>query len=283
MDTSLIGQYDVVISIGRTVQCCFAHGVPVYCYDHFGGPGYIDPQLADKHGECNYSGRSDAHIRTAHELKEDIVSGFCDAVRNLDFLKQYAQKKFSFDTLFESLFNEIESLNPLTGKDKLVFSEAYRVKSRLACYHARSALMSNLGVAQVYWASEGGLFSEENSIIFVYSYKTEIVYSLTRNLPDDAQWSILRFDPDMRPCACDMLGSTFIPVNCVTQKDTRAIFCDADPQYITLDKVAAITFSAAPLTQEDMHDCSLAMEGQKSQERGKRKPLQDKIRSFLFR
>ena len=41
VDAKLLKQYDLVITIGRTVQQCFALGVPVYVYDYFGGPGYI--------------------------------------------------------------------------------------------------------------------------------------------------------------------------------------------------------------------------------------------------
>ncbi|MHC4525837.1 MAG: glycosyltransferase family protein [Planctomycetota bacterium] len=32
--------YDLIITIGKTVQFCFAMRIPVYCYDRFGGPYY---------------------------------------------------------------------------------------------------------------------------------------------------------------------------------------------------------------------------------------------------
>ena len=39
VDDVLLRKYDLVVSIGKTVVYCFALSVPVYCYDHFGGPG----------------------------------------------------------------------------------------------------------------------------------------------------------------------------------------------------------------------------------------------------
>ena len=38
---SFLQQYDLVITIGRTVPRCLAMGVPVYVYDYLGGPGYL--------------------------------------------------------------------------------------------------------------------------------------------------------------------------------------------------------------------------------------------------
>ena len=35
---TILSNYDLIITIGRTVQQCFAAKVPVYVYDHFGGP-----------------------------------------------------------------------------------------------------------------------------------------------------------------------------------------------------------------------------------------------------
>lgn len=37
----ILSQYDVVITIGKTVQYCLVMGVPVYIYDKFGGCGYL--------------------------------------------------------------------------------------------------------------------------------------------------------------------------------------------------------------------------------------------------
>jgi hypothetical protein len=43
VDENVLKEFDLVITIGKTIFYCFAMKIPVYCYDHFGGPGYITP------------------------------------------------------------------------------------------------------------------------------------------------------------------------------------------------------------------------------------------------
>ena len=44
VDYSTLNRYDVVIAIGKTVQYCLGMGLPVYVYDKFGGPGYLNAE-----------------------------------------------------------------------------------------------------------------------------------------------------------------------------------------------------------------------------------------------
>ena len=43
----LLDHYDCVISIGKTVQYCLVQGIPVFLYDRFGGPGYLNESNYD--------------------------------------------------------------------------------------------------------------------------------------------------------------------------------------------------------------------------------------------
>lgn len=68
--------FDVVVTIGKSVQYAMAAGIPVYCYDRFGGPGYLNPrasQLAEQH---NFSGRCTPVKRGAHDLVMDLLNGY---------------------------------------------------------------------------------------------------------------------------------------------------------------------------------------------------------------
>ena len=47
VNPTLLSEYDLIITIGKTIQFCFAQGIPVYCYDRFGGPGYITKDNID--------------------------------------------------------------------------------------------------------------------------------------------------------------------------------------------------------------------------------------------
>lgn len=53
----ILSQYQACITIGKTVAYCLALHIPVFCYDRFGGPGWITPQNFERAEEFNFSGR----------------------------------------------------------------------------------------------------------------------------------------------------------------------------------------------------------------------------------
>lgn len=50
----ILSNFDAVVTIGKTVQFSLAMGIPVYCYDHFGGPGWISKENFDTAGYYNF-------------------------------------------------------------------------------------------------------------------------------------------------------------------------------------------------------------------------------------
>ncbi|CAN5356310.1 hypothetical protein BH11ACT2_BH11ACT2_08840 [soil metagenome] len=75
---------DAVISIGKTVQYSLVRGIPVYCYDHFGGPGWLNPANFEKSRERNFSGRGFAKKtadQIATELREGLEQAQVDAIK----------------------------------------------------------------------------------------------------------------------------------------------------------------------------------------------------------
>ena len=69
---------DVVVTIGKTVQYAILYGVPVYCYDHFGGPGYIVADNYDSSRERNFSGRN-GEKKDANTIVEEILEQYTSA------------------------------------------------------------------------------------------------------------------------------------------------------------------------------------------------------------
>ena len=67
----MIRQYDCIICNGKTVQYALRSGVPVYLYDHFGGPGWLTPENFDKAEEHNFSGRPWPR-KTADEIRAEL-------------------------------------------------------------------------------------------------------------------------------------------------------------------------------------------------------------------
>ena len=130
----LLDRYDCVISIGKTVQYCLAQGVPVFLYDRFGGPGYLNEANYELAEYYNFSGRSKPDGYSLHEAMADAASarqspealasaienGYADAVafqsshRN-DFIGCY-----SIDSAFEAVYEKgIAEKHEKTISDKI--------------------------------------------------------------------------------------------------------------------------------------------------------------------
>lgn len=69
----LISESSVVITIGKTVQYSMLAGVPVYCYDHFGGPGWLTEDNYSRARHHNFSGRG-FDRKAAEEIAREIES-----------------------------------------------------------------------------------------------------------------------------------------------------------------------------------------------------------------
>lgn len=69
----LLREYDAVVTIGKTVQYAIAAGVPVYCYDHFGGDGWITPDNFQNNRKYNFAGRGGRGKVSAAQLKSDLL------------------------------------------------------------------------------------------------------------------------------------------------------------------------------------------------------------------
>lgn len=72
----LLREYDAVMTIGKTAQYAIAAGVPVYCYDHFGGYGWITLDNFQRARKYNFSGRGGRGKVSAEHLKKDLCDGY---------------------------------------------------------------------------------------------------------------------------------------------------------------------------------------------------------------
>lgn len=95
----ILSQYDAVISIGRTVQYCLAMGIPVYCYDHFGGPGYIFEKNKNLASYYNFSGRCTKIKKSSNTIVSELTTLFKDVLLDQDLLQKYASSKFDLSKL----------------------------------------------------------------------------------------------------------------------------------------------------------------------------------------
>jgi len=71
---ALLSEYDAIVSIGKTCQYALVMGISVYCYDHFGGPGYLSDAVYEKAANFHFSGKGFKRKppgQIYHELTDD--------------------------------------------------------------------------------------------------------------------------------------------------------------------------------------------------------------------
>lgn len=119
----LLVQYDVVITIGKTVQYCFGCKVPVYCYDIHGGPGWLQMDNFAVAANYNFSGRGFDRKISSMELVMDIIQGYLPALDNLELFHQIGRERYD---LQKNLKNLLEKIDGLPEMNQEVFLHTYK-------------------------------------------------------------------------------------------------------------------------------------------------------------
>ncbi|MCX7793362.1 MAG: hypothetical protein N2257_02995 [Thermodesulfovibrionales bacterium] len=109
--------YDLIISIGKTVQYAMALGIPVYCYDHFGGPGYLTLENYELAERFNYSGRCCNRKLTVEEIKKEILEFYSSAVVYREFFYNLSISKYSLEKNINRVLQRLKIDNELEYKN----------------------------------------------------------------------------------------------------------------------------------------------------------------------
>ncbi len=72
----VLAGFDAVLTIGKTVQYALSMGIPVYLYDHFGGPGWLTESTIAAAAHDSFSGRKDRRQISAGEITAELLEGF---------------------------------------------------------------------------------------------------------------------------------------------------------------------------------------------------------------
>ena len=227
----LVSQYDVVVSIGRTAQPCLAAGIPFYCYDQFGGPGYITPENVARHAYNNFSGRSEQTKRSSEELLDDLMAGYAGATGGTKELRALAREEYDLNALFARLSSFIEGI-PASPDNHHRPPASYETISAdyVTCYEFLKVMDRFFGTGQIYYSNEEGNLSEDRSSIFRYRYNSVITIDLCTGL--GASNRAMRFDPDLAPCVCRVLSGSCVAQNGFARIDDGDVFLSDDPQYL---------------------------------------------------
>lgn len=127
----VLDKYDLVITIGKTVQYAMSLKIPVYIYDKFGGPGYLTMENCEFNRAHNFSGRG-YDKKDAKTIANEIIEGFSSALSETDALKQYAKEHFCFEKKVDEVLYRLEQLSDV---DLDSLKEKY-------CKYARNILES---------------------------------------------------------------------------------------------------------------------------------------------
>lgn len=196
VDVGLLEKYDLIITIGRTVQQCFAMGTPIYVYDYFGGPGYINDENFEMAEKNNFSGRGFTK-KTAEELKKDIEENYYKNLSYIGKLYEIAKKDYNYEKQFEKIYQELMNTPQREKKTyyKGIEKQRMQLYSKLVPYYA---CQKNC-CSQLYMDYGNG-FCEENSI------KWEVTenYVIKKRLTTNKKIRALRFDP------CDIPAEVYI-------------------------------------------------------------------------
>lgn len=118
VDPNLVSEFDAVMTIGKTVQYGMCAGRPVFCYDYFGGPGWLSKDNIATAKFHNFSGRG-FEERTARELVEELTSGFPAAYKQCLSMLERAREEFSYERVLDDL--RVLLASPL-GREKVTDS-----------------------------------------------------------------------------------------------------------------------------------------------------------------
>ena len=124
IDAKTLIDFDVVITIGKTVQYALAQGIPVFVYDHFGGPGYMSRDEVEDHEYFNFSGRSKPEQHRPEEIVRLVLHGYRSALADITYFRDTVAPQYSTDAQLTSLLADIEQesspvLSPLARISEL--------------------------------------------------------------------------------------------------------------------------------------------------------------------
>ena len=227
VDAELLKKYDLIITIGRTVQQCFAAGIPVYVYDYFGGPGYIDDGNFDEAEKNNFSGRGNFGKKTALELKEDIELNYEKNLGNLEKLNSISREEYSYDFNFEQIYQELLPEEKWARKEMKYYYGTEKQRMMMYTQVAHKYALSESITSQLYFDYGEG-FKECESI----TWQSSEAFDITRTFEVIKPVKRLRFDPCDIPSECSI---SEVYINGKRKEGYSGVqkrFFDSDSQFI---------------------------------------------------
>jgi hypothetical protein len=100
----LLMNYDVVVTIGKTVQYCICMAKSVYIYDYMGGDGYLTPENFADNEYHNFSGRPYSK-KKAKAIVLELLKGYEANIEFMKVLRRDHEIKFNLDHVMDRILN----------------------------------------------------------------------------------------------------------------------------------------------------------------------------------
>ena len=111
VDLKTLKEFSAVVSIGHTVQKGLALGIPVYCYDRFGGPGWINMSNIDDAEYENFSGRCCFRQLTGDQLATEIKENFTQTLISSQKTMALARERYRLSKNIDHIICRLEITN----------------------------------------------------------------------------------------------------------------------------------------------------------------------------
>lgn len=108
INAEILNKYDAIITIGKTVQYGISLGIPIFCYDRFGGPGWLNRENIKKAFEFNFSGRCSNLKLSYEEISKEIVYGYKKSFDDINFIKELLGEEFDLIKKLDYILKIIE-------------------------------------------------------------------------------------------------------------------------------------------------------------------------------
>lgn len=194
----ILKEFDAVITIGRTVQYCLAMGIPVYCYDRFGGPGWITSKNIENVAKHNFSGRCTNRQLSSDEIATEIIKSFSAIQSKIDFYHQFALENYSLSRLIDVIMTKIS--NPIKNIHHHKKDLYINIVKRQRIYLAN---VSNIDIFAQLFLDHGNGIYEENSIklpVFQNNTRQEVDF----NFSHQEKLVHIEFSPVNQSCVIEI-------------------------------------------------------------------------------
>ena len=140
----MISESDLVISIGKTVPYALAARIPVYVYDHFGGPGYLDAGNVETAARFNFSGKS-ARKLSGSEIAADVIENYAKGVAFARDVPQSWIDAYRLPRYLDLLLEPTAANNE--ERRKIMAANPFLVQERQLAHYVRTSFVQRQRLA----------------------------------------------------------------------------------------------------------------------------------------